>query len=233
MTSGSIEFPFERARLHRIHELKAFEAELLVTRQRDLKLDRMLRDPRGRAPGWIRLRNKELVPLKLFADHTGLSDGDQFLLRPEGDPIDAQVVTGDGTLSLQFTLAAPSWQNSGHQHHQVMRALNESDCVVGYPPYTSENGVAIGAVTCITTDDRRAACHTGLVSAITNKASFDGHGCILAVYAQDFYMQLLEAYLFRALVDAVMEQHRLSFDATCVFDNQPGFFVERTRPLAS
>jgi len=123
LVSATIEFPFERDRLYLIRELRAFEAALLAARQRDQELSKMLRDPAGSAPKWMRLRNKELVPLKLFADHIGASDDDQFALRPEGDPIDAQIIMSGRSSNLQLTLAAPNWgsgegpqENSGYQH---------------------------------------------------------------------------------------------------------------------
>ena len=143
----------------------------------------MLRNPRGSAPGWVGLRNKELVPLKLFADHLGISDDDLFLLRPEGDPVDAQIIASSRTLALQFTLAAPSWgpedgpnENSGYQQHQIMRALNENEVVVDYPPFASEDGIATGQVCSISDEDRDRACRKGLTSAIARKALYDGCG---------------------------------------------------------
>jgi hypothetical protein len=170
----------------------------------------------------------------LFADHTRISDDEQFLLRPEGDPIDAQIVGGGRTLNLQFTLAAPIWGagdgaqgNSGYQQHQLMVALNESECVVGYPPFIAEDGIAMGETSVSSNADRHTACRKGLSSSIANKIPFDGRGCTLAVFAQEFYMQLLDTTLFKELVDAVLEDHRLRFDTVCVFDSEPGFFVER------
>jgi hypothetical protein len=233
-TTSAFEFPFQRDRLYPVRELRAFEAQLLVARQRDPEFSKLLRVPRGPAPGWIRLRNKELVPLKLFADHTRISDDEQFLLRPEGDPVDAQIVGGGRTLNLQFTLAAPIWgagygaqQNSGYQQHQLMVALNESECVVGYPPFITENGIAMGEMDAISNEDRDAACRRGLSSSTANKTSFDGRGCTLAVFARDFYKELLHATLFEGMVDAVLQNYRLRFDSACVYDSEPGFFVER------
>ena len=232
--AAGIEFPFERGRSYLIHELRAFEAGLLVARQRDTELGKLLRDPRRLAPGWMRLRNKELVPLKLYADHKGLSDADEFLLRPEGDPVDAQIVSANQTVNLQLTLAAPIWGsasgsqgNSGYQHHQIMAALDTNEFVVGYPPFRNENGVATGTVEIVSNEDRDIACRKGLTSAITNKALHDGRGSTLVVFAQEFYMQLLEVSRLGALVDALLRKQSLSFDSICVFDSQPGFFVER------
>jgi hypothetical protein len=233
-TISTFEFPFERDRLYPIRELRAFEAQLLVVRQRDQEFSRLLRDPRGSAPAWMRLRNKELVPLRLFADHLRISDDQHFLLKPEGDPIDAQIIDSGRALNLQLTLAAPIWgtgdgaqQNSGYQQHQVMVALNESECVVGYPPFRNEDGIAMGAIDAISNEDRNTACRKGLSSSIANKAPLDGRGCTLAVFAQEFNMQLLDITLFKELVDAVLKDYRLRFDTVCIFDSEPGFFVER------
>ncbi len=232
--AASIVFPFERGRSYLVRDLRAFEADLLVARRRDTELCKLLRNPRKPAPGWMRLRNKELVPLKLYADHVGLSGDDEFLLRPEGDPIDAQIFTANQIVNLQLTLAAPIWGfasgpqgNSGYQHHQIMAALNENEFVVGYPPFHYENGIATGAFDVIGKADRDNACRNGLASAIGNKALHDGRGTTLVVFAQEFYMQLLDVSLLGALVDTVLSKQSLRFDSVCVFDNQPGFFVER------
>jgi hypothetical protein len=176
----------------------------------------------------------------LLADHTHITDDDHFLLRPKGDPVDAQIIASSRMQNLQFTLAAPIWgmgsgpqQNSGYQHHQTMVALNQNEGVVGHPPFTYENGVAIGAVSVITSEERYEACRSGLSSAIANKALDDGRGCILVVFAQDFYFQLLDTALFQVLIEAVLNEHTMSFDSICVFDQQPGFFVERARRIAA
>jgi hypothetical protein len=182
----------------------------------------------------MKLRSEELVPLKLYADHLGLSDDQKFLLKPDGDPVDAQIVVANKTVNLQLTLAAPIWgtpkggqANSGYQHHQIMTALNENECVVGYPPFTIEDGVAIGEIGAISNDDRDNACRNGLASAIANKALHDGRGSTLLIFAQTFYMQLLGVAVLDSLVDTILTKHRLSFDSICVFDSQLGFFVER------
>ena len=173
----------------------------------------------------MRLRNKETVPLKLFADHAGFSDDAQFVLSLEGDSVvDALIIVDGHRRNLQFTLAAPIWGegpsangNSGYQHHQVMAALNEHECVVGYPPYSVEDGIAIGEIDTITSDQRDVACRIGLSSAISKKALYDGRGCTLIVFAQDFYCQLIDVELFQALVDTVLSEQGLSFEFSVCF----------------
>jgi hypothetical protein len=108
-----------------------------------------------------------------------------------------------------------------------MSALNSSVVVVGYPPFRDENGIAMGTIDAITGKDRDAACRKGLASALAKKALHDGHGCTLVVFAQEFYMQLLDASALGALVDTVLSEQSMSFDSVCVFDSHPGFFVER------
>jgi hypothetical protein len=230
----SVEFPFERGRLHSLGELRAFERRVLIERQRDPKLSKALRDPRGTAPAWMRLRNKELVPLKVFADQVGFPDEDHFVLMPAGDPVDARIVGQRETLDLQLTLAAPIWgsekgpqQNSGYQHHQIVVALNENAVVVGYPPYAGTAGVAEGRIDAISNEDRDRACLKGLSTAVAKKAPYDGGGCALAIFAQEFYMHLLEVPPLELLVDAVLKEHPLRFDSVSVFDSHPGFFVRR------
>ena len=228
-----LDFPFERGRTYQFRELRAFETHLLEARESDPQLSRALRDPRGPTADWMRLRNKELVPIKLFADHRGIADSAQFLLRPGGDRIDADIIESGQTTHLQLTLAAPIWgsrvgphENSGYQQHQIMAALNENDIVIGYPPFESVDGVATGEICSVSSEERDEACRRGLSAAAAKKALHDGRGCSLVVFAQDFYCQLLDPASFAALVGAVLAKHILSFDSIYVLDSHEGFFVE-------
>jgi hypothetical protein len=228
-----IDFPFERGRRAAIGELRAFEAELLAKRRADPELSNQLRSPDSSAPAWIRTRNKELVPLKLLAQHICLPDEAEFLLRHEGDRIDAQIFSSVDALDLQITLAGPIWgnragahENSGYQQHQIMVALNTSDCVVGYPPFGFKDGIATGEIAAVSSEDRDTACERGLSSAIANKALHDGRGCTLVIFAQDFYLQLLDVNILSALVDKVLGRYPVTFDLVYVFDSQEGFFAK-------
>jgi hypothetical protein len=233
----NIEFPFERGQTYYFHELRAFETHLLEARQRDPEFSKALRNPRGPSADWMRLRNKELVPIKLFGDHQGIADSAQFLLRPAGDPVDADIIGSGRITHLQLTLAAPVWgagvgphENSGYQQHQIMAALNENDIVIGYPPFESVNRVATGTTCSVSSEEGDEACRRGLSATAEKKALYDGRGCSLVVFAQDFYLQLLDSASFATLVGAVRTQHRLTFDSTYVLDSHAGFFVELAGP---
>src|SRR5262245_47270088 len=86
-----LNFPFDRDRFFTVGELRRFEAGLRRTREHNPELGKFMRDPKWPAPEWMQLRKKELIPLMLFANHTGLADQDEFLLTAEGDPVDARV----------------------------------------------------------------------------------------------------------------------------------------------
>jgi hypothetical protein len=176
----------------------------------------------------MRLRNKETVPLRVFADQIALSDEDQFMLMPEGHYVDARIfVAGGGSRDIQITVTAPRWSEGGYQHHLFLKALNEHEFVVGYPPFNSDGEVAVGETDAFRNEDRDRACRLGLSDAVANKVRFDGRGCTLIVFAQEFYVQLLDVSLLSDLVDSILEDHALTFDSVCVFDSRPGFFVER------
>ena len=171
------------------------------------------------------LRLKEIAPLKLLADHIGWADDDSFMLMPDGNAIDVRVFVDGRATDVQFTLAAPHFAGRGYQQHLILKALNESECVSGYPPYRIEGGIAYGATGVFRDEDRWDACFAGLSQAIANKALHDGRGCNLAVFAQEFRLHLLEPVRFRALIEAVLAGYTLSFESVCVFDIQSGFFV--------
>lgn len=222
-----IAFPFKRGAPYSFGELRAFESDLLAARRRDNDLSKALRDPKGDASRWMGLRLKETAPLKILADRIGWADDDSFVLMPEGDAVDVRVDVDGKSADIQFTLAAPHWRGRGYQQHSILKALNECECVSGYPPYSiGEDGIALGASGVLRDEDRWDACFVGLSQAIANKAAHDGRGCVLAVFAQEFYLQLLEPAHLRALGEIVVTGHSLSFESVCIFDNQPGFFIE-------
>jgi len=228
----AVAFPFERDRPYRLGDLRSFEDKLRSLRFSDPVFSDELRvpsDPRG----WMALRLKELIPLRLYADHAGFSDTDTFKIMPDGAPIDAELSGADKRRLLQITLAAPMFrlaggkdQSSGYQHYQIMRALNESEIVSGYPPYDIQDGIAVGTIQTLTNDQRDNACKDGLAEALKNKARFDGRGVTLAVLARDFYMQLSDSKLFAHLVKEVIQGIPTSFHSVAVFDSHPGFFIE-------
>ena len=178
------------------------------------------------------LRLKETAPLKILADRVGWADDDLFVLMPDGNAVDVRVFVEGSSTDIQFTLAAPHWGGRGYQQHLIMKALNECECVS--PPYSiDEDGIAYGVAGVLREEDRWDACFAGLSQAIAKKAAHDGRECVLAVFAQEFYIQLLRPARLRELAEAVLSQYTLSFKAVCLFDNQPKFFVrfEGAAPL--
>lgn len=239
-----LEIPFVRGKTYSLGELRTFEAALLSAREKDKELSALWRVPYGPQADLIRLRNKELIPLLAFADHLGYHDNDTFSLMPEGHQIDARVSKAENIRNLQFTVTGPIWgrgggsqANPGLQQHQIMKALNESDVVIGYPPFQTdemaaaddtEEVMASGQTTVLSQRDRDRACQRGLDYAFERKSRHDGWGSTLVVYAQSFYIQLLYPEDFVQLVQSVIKKWRLRFDAVCVLDENNGFFFEKT-----
>lgn len=226
----AVSFPFERNRRYPIGQLRDFERAVRQEREQSEALSNDLRAPSRSAPKWMQLRLKETLPLKIYSDHQGLSDDDEFLLKPDGDAVDAVLWTNGNEKLLQITLAAPIWglteRNSGYQYHQAMTALNRSEMAVGWPPYRIENEIAIGEIQTLTNVDRDDACTAGLIASLTGKAGHDGGGVTLPVLAREFYFNLLDPELFSALVRNAVCTCQLIFDSVAVFDSHPGFFIE-------
>jgi hypothetical protein len=69
---------------------------------------------------WAKDWNEELYPLKVFADHKGLSDEAEFCWAPD-DVADFTIRANDKTIKFQITLAFAEWEDSiaeqgGHIH---------------------------------------------------------------------------------------------------------------------
>lgn len=230
----AITFPFERGRRYSLGALREFEAEVRRRRQEDAQLARDLRAPSKFAPKWMRLRLSELIPLIIYTRQINADDGCTFVIKPDGDPVDAVLNVGGDDIDIQITLAAPVWgkssggqANSGYQHHQQMAALNTAEVVSGWPPYTLKDGVAWGAVDCVVGDDRDRACLSGLLNTLSKKSLHDGRNCTLAVLARDFYFNLLDFSLFQSIANQALDRSKLNFQSVAIFDGEPGFFVER------
>jgi hypothetical protein len=76
--------------------------------------------------------------------------------------------------------------------------------------------------------DRDLACQRGLNYAFERKSRHDGWGSTLVVYAQSFYIQILDPEDFVRLVRSVIGKWNLRFDSVCVLDHKERFFFERS-----
>jgi hypothetical protein len=145
-----------------------------------------------------------------------------FTLLPVQSEVDVRVVTQREIIDLQFTLAAPNW-GRGYRQHEIRQALNDCKIVSGYPPYKIEGGIAFGDNAVLEGSKRWEACVRGLEQALVNKLSQDGRGCVLAVYAEEFYFHLLELKDFNELCSEVLRRLALNFKSIWIFDHQAGF----------
>jgi hypothetical protein len=230
----AITFPFERGRRYPLGALREFESAVRIWRKNDQQFARDLRAPSRSAPSWMRLRLSELIPLFIYTRQVGADDQCTFMIKPEGDPVDAVLNLGGDDIDFQITLAAPRWgkspggqANPGYQHHQQMDALNRAEIVSGWPPYTFKDGVAWGEIDCLVGDERDQACLSGLLDALSKKSRHDGRNCTLAVLARDFHLNLLDFSLFESIASQALDSSKISFQSVAIFDGEPGFFVER------
>lgn len=221
------DFPFLRGSHHQVGELRTFESSLKERRQADAALSRQLRTPSGSAAVWMRLRNRELVPLLLLANQLHAKDDDVFSISEEGSVVDATLFSGSKLLRLQITVTAPLFGTRGYQFHETLAALNRADCVVGHAPFEFANGVATGDHSVLSNEERDLACLNGLKTALRKKQRHRGNGISLAVFAQEFYFHLIELGELQRIANDALEAHPLTFDRLFVFDSQPGFFIQK------
>jgi hypothetical protein len=230
MQSTMIKFPFERERYYPIGDLRRFEAALLDARQRDPALSALWRCPSGPDAELMRLRNDELVPLIVFAEHKELTDSDSFRISAKGDPIDVKVLASGKILNLQITVADLDWGDSdggpGFQHHLSMEALNKYGVVFGHGPFRRTGREITNPIEVYSSEDRLAACHRGLVRALNRKSHYDGSGCSLVVYARGYRIQTIDGEFREVVSSAIATCELPAFDHVYITEKGEGWFVE-------
>ena len=222
-----IAFPFLRAQRYSFGELRAFEARLLNVRGQDQILSANLRS--NRIP-WAKIRNEELVPTRLLADHKRFADNDQFELMPEGNPTDIQVYTGQHKARYQITLAYQEWDSSpqgssgGYRDHLRRERLRCGQAAFGGKNTRKENGAIVSEPHARDVRDDIEACQCGLIKAIKRKQAHDGTGCTLLIYAREYRFLLIDVDLTELIPHAVCQAGLNRFERVCVADEK--FFWE-------
>ena len=225
--SSVTEFPFERGTPSTIGALRQFEYLLLDARQREPALSGRLRCNNGFP--WLKTRNEELVPLRLFADHHALPDDDRFILMPEGHAVDIQIVGDEGLRPMQVTTAYPSWaeaggsQPAGYLHSlrmEKLRLLSSAERKLAKNMVLSSRNPTRAAL-----GDDIEACRSTVTAAIRRKQTHNGSGVTLLIYAPGYRFLLIDVDAAAIVTDAVSRAGATSFSHICIVDE--GFCWER------
>ena len=224
-----MKFPFERNKFFTIGELRAFENELTSIRQSNPALSKNWRVPKGKIVAWDKIR-QETYPLKLFADHSRLSNEAKFRLSPAGhpSPVDVELLVSDERRLLQITTAHPVRDGSvsgGYDHRLRMEGLNKGP-VQGFGPFVRRDGKIIGSQSGTTPVDDLAACVRGLSVVLRRKQGQDGRGCELVIFACNFHFNSIDVGFEMIVHTTINACGRPRFDRTFVFDESPLTFVE-------
>jgi len=216
----AVHFPFVRDRKHSIGELRAFEAELLTARQRDQAFSAVLRT--NQMP-WAKVRNEELLPIKLFADHTGMDDEERFRLMPEGHDTDVEIFGKENCIKFQITVADPIWDDAHSGGY--LRSLRMDLLQLGMPAFggarvRKEKGVPVSEPHARSAEDDIRACITGLVKALDRKRTHVGAGQSLLIYAREFSFLLIDADESEVIASAIAQAGAHTFDQVYVVDER-------------
>lgn len=234
-----IHFPFVPGQTHTIGELRAFERQLSLARQRDSDLSKAWRVPgTEEMKRWFKIR-EETYPIKLLAEHKRYSDECKFHLMPIGYPnIDAKISADGEEFELQITIADPGWvgedgevHNGGYDHRLVMEELNQSGMVLGSASMRRESGQIISGLPVKSFEEEFNACRQGLVAALQRKLSRGVKGCRLLIHARGYDLRTMDFSLEDVAKSAIgsvkNEIVNSAFQAYYIVDERGKYFFEK------
>jgi hypothetical protein len=96
--------PFQEQQWHTIGQLRAVADSILCERKADPSFSAKLRTQYRDDLPWAKSWNEELFPLKVLADHKGMSDDATFCWTPSG-AADFEVRTTSKAIKIQSTMA--------------------------------------------------------------------------------------------------------------------------------
>jgi hypothetical protein len=219
--------PFQANKWYKLGDLRRVAAEMIRARKADPTLSAMMR---VQSEKWAKDWNEEIYPLKVFADHTLLSDDDEFIWTPNA-AADFTIHTASETIKIQSTMAYADWENSiakqgGHLHKLEMIQSNKEGHsfpggLVSEPSARSEY---------IDID----AWRRGIAKAIQNKLRPEYADCYLMIFALRCRFQTIdfpfEEVVKPAIEQVGVEQCQRAFKGLYVFDDRPPAIFELKRP---
>ena len=241
---------FADRNVHAIGELRKAEAWLYNVRKADRALSDIVREGAA-SVAWAAERNKELLPLFLYAGQVTL--GDEVLFRRTSKDsrkesgVDVEIVSSAGrTLErLQITLAFPKWDkgnlkdsNPGYQQQLVNEIARRDGFADEYAVYRRVRG----RICCVDAEgellpfnDEMRSCEevaeswlSGLMVALEKKARSDGRGCRLLVYAKGFSCgSPLSSSEFRRIARRAADLVQTTFGHVSIFSADQGWLFQR------
>ena len=216
-------FAFSPSVSYSIGALREAAVAVQAERRSDPAFSAKLRTQRRSDIEWAKSWNEELFPLKYFADHKQLPDGDTFIWTPEGQA-DFTLRGRSGTISLQCTMAHPAWSAAdrapGHVHHLEMQQYNRH----GH----SYRGELISQPVARGPEEDLGAWRSGISAALRGKLHSRYKGCRLLIFAPACQFDTIDfdfPDVVKPAIDAVAGWQRY-FDWVYVLDTPPAAFFE-------
>ncbi len=231
---------FERDKWYAFSEMRSFEEQLLHCRRSNPDLSKQWRAPDASPNSeFIKLRNEELIPARIFADHKGLSKDGFFMITPPGDQIDIKVkrLTAEDEWNLQITVCNPSLncdpgENAGYQSrlkNELMNKQGEFAGVGRLNPKTvrkwkPDQASLVGES--YTTEKCHAAYERDIIGSLERKSNHDGRGYWLLVFVKEFHQHIDNGFDY--VVDAAFRKVTdINFYRVCFFDEGGNNFIEK------
>jgi|SRR5579871_4342070 len=196
--------PFQAGRIYSIRQLREVADRIIRDRKADQTLSAKFRTQLRADIPWAKSWNEELFPLKLFADHMRLAAEDTFQWTPDGAS-DFTIVTSEGTIALQCTMAYPIWsaaagKPAGQVHHLEMHQYNTEG--------VSYRGGLISEPCARGPEEDLKAWQSAIAVALRRKLGLKAPGCRLLIFARGCQVDLIDfdfEDVVGPAVDAVQE----------------------------
>ena len=226
--AAELSLPFQAGTAYSIGELRTIADRILGERQADQALSAKFRTQLRPDIPWAKSWNEEFVPLRLFADHMKLADGDTFQWTPEG-AADFTVRTRAETMRLQCTMAYPIWpaaggKSAGQIHHLEMRQFNKEGL--------SYRGGLVSEPHARGLEEDLVAWRSAVGGALRAKLKPGYRDCRLLIFARACQFDTIDfdfENVVRPALNAVQDWPRY-FDAVYVLDAPPAAFCAFRRP---
>jgi hypothetical protein len=236
----TVNFPFERNKFYSVSELREFLGAITETRRKDRDLDVSLQ---MRKLSWAKVFSEELLPIGLLAQQSHIPANAQFRLMPEGNPVDVEIRSGDGSVTrFQITLAYPDWdggtgksRNPGYIAHLEREGIKQRSAVfLGGVIAKSSSGEIQSQPRARSNQVDQTAFEAGLRMALqrklVNAARYKGVIDTLLVYASRlrFHLDYTDtSSIVMPIITAELEGVGGSpFEKIVVIDDDPLAYVE-------
>jgi hypothetical protein len=196
--------PFRPGEWYELGQLRYVAEEIFRARRADPILSAMMRAQNQKELPWAKSWNEELRPLKVLADHKGLSDDEEFCWTPD-HAADFNIRTTSGAMiKIQRTMAFAERNFTVAKHGGHLHKLEKLQC--NKDGYCFPGGLVTEPSVLCPNEDAEA-WRRGITKALKNKLRSEYAGCHLLIFAPECGRDLRELVeSFAQVVTSAIEQ---------------------------